>query len=131
MANPHPDTSGLQPLKKGPDPRRNLRGVPKDAIAARKLIRQIGAELVALPKDADGNVRELTRFELMIRAMFGSKAPADRAALLKALAPGLLKDELDVTSGGEKIEIVRFDYGNSIARIAGGSESDTPPPGED
>ena len=93
MANPNPNQDNLRPFKKGPDPRRNLRGVPKDAIAARRLIRKIGAELVALPKDSDGYQREITRFELLIRAMYGSKAPADRAAILKALAPGLLRDD--------------------------------------
>lgn len=98
MANPNPPTEQLKKFQKGPDPRRNLKGVPKDTIAARKLIRQIGAELVALPKDENGNVRELTRFELLIRAMYGSKAPADRQNLLKALAPGLLKDEIDVNA---------------------------------
>jgi hypothetical protein len=39
----------------------------------------------------------------MIRLKFSSRAPADFVTLLKALAPGLLKDELDVTSNGERL----------------------------
>ena len=106
MANPNPNQDNLRPFKKGPDPRRNLRGVPKDAIEARRVVRRIAAELVRLPKDSDGYERELTRFELMIRAMLGSKAPADRAAIIKILAPGVLKEEVDVTSGGEKLKVI-------------------------
>lgn len=100
----------LRPFKKGPDPRRNLRGVPKDAIEARRIVRRIAAELVKLPKDSDGYQQELTRFELMIRAMLSSKAPADRAAILKILAPGALRDEVDLNASGEIIfRVVRGD----------------------
>lgn len=98
MANPQ----NLKPLKKGFDPRRNLKGVPKDAIAARKAIREIGAELVKI-KNGDESDAEVTRFYVMIRAMFQSRAPADRQALLKALAPGLLTDNLDLTTGGKEL----------------------------
>ena len=104
MAN----NQNLKPLKKGYDPRRNLRGVPADAIAARKLIRKIGAELVHIAeKDENGQKVEydLTRYEIMIRLMFGSKAPADRQALLKALSPGLLKDEVDINLESKVIQI--------------------------
>ena len=98
-----------KPFVKGYDPRRNLRGTPKDSIAARKLLRKIAAELLQLPN----NGGEITRVEAMLTAMFSSKAPADRQNLLKALWPGLLKDEVDVTSGGEKltgiIQIIEHD----------------------
>jgi len=96
MANPHPNTSGLKPLKKGYDMRRNLRGVPKTAIAGRKLIRQIGAELIHIrEKSETGETVEydLTRISAMIRLMFSSRAPADKQTLIKALWPGLLRDE--------------------------------------
>ena len=102
MAN----NQNLKPLAKGYDPRRNLKGVPKDAIAARKLIRQIGAELVHIKEKGENgeNIEyDLTRYQVMVRLMFGSKNPTDRANLLKALSPGLLKDEVDLTSGGEKL----------------------------
>lgn len=90
----------LKPLVKGYDPRRNVRGVPKDAIAARKSIRKIGAELLRIKeKQENGEVVEydITRFEAMIRLMFNSKSPVDRQTLLKALAPGLLKEELELS----------------------------------
>lgn len=97
----------LQPFKKGYDPRRNVRGVPKDAIEARKLIRKVAAELLTIrEKQEDGTVVEydITRLEAMIRLKFSSRAPADFVTILKALAPGLLKDELDLTSGGEQLK---------------------------
>jgi hypothetical protein len=90
-------------FKKGYDPRRNLRGVPKDTIKGRALIRKIGAELIRIG-DKDGDY-EITRAEAMIRLMYSSKAPADKRALIDALWPGLLKQEVDITSGGEKIII--------------------------
>lgn len=91
------------PFKKGYDPRRNLKGVPAEAIKARHMLRKIAAELIKLPNSD----QEMTRISAMLRVMFSSKAPADRQNLLKALWPGLLKDEVDLTSGGEKI-IVRL-----------------------
>ena len=90
-----------KPFRKGYDPRRNLRGVPKEAIAARHFVRKIGAELIHV-KEA-GLEYDITRAEAMIRPMFSSKAPADKQTLIKALWPGLLKDELDITSGGKPI----------------------------
>lgn len=94
-------------FKKGYDPRRNLRGVPKDAIEARKFFRKIGAELLTIKeKDANGESVEydITRLEAAVRLKFGSRAPKDFETILKAMFPGLLKDEVDVTSGGERIE---------------------------
>ncbi len=105
------------PFKKGYDPRRNLRGVPKDTIKGRHLIRKIGAELIHIKERQDNgeNVEyDITRVEAMIRLMFSSRAPADKQTLLKALWPGLVKDEVDVTSGGEKIvvQLVKDEDGN-------------------
>jgi len=91
-------------FKKGYDPRRNLKGVPKDAIEARKIIRKIGAELLTIKeKGASGEVieYEITRYEAMVRLMFSSRNSAEKIALLKALSPGLLKDEVKVISDGE------------------------------
>lgn len=81
---------------------RNIRGVPKDALELRRLIKKIGAEKLKSP---DGSI-EMRRLEALIKAMYSSRAPADRAAILKAGWPGILRDELDITSGNEKI-IVR------------------------
>lgn len=104
MANP----SSLVPFKKGYDPRRNLRGVPKDTIRGRALIRKIGAELIHIDDKTTGESYDITRAEAMIRLMYSSKAPADKKALIDALWPGLLKQEVDITSGGEKITWAQF-----------------------
>jgi hypothetical protein len=139
-------------FKKGYDPRRNLRGTPKDAITARKKIRQIAAELIHIKEKQDnGEVIEydITRADAMIRLMFSSKAPADKQTLMKALWPGLLKDEVDITSAGEKIQaigIVPVDYRAGLDSLIpskeendritasdtpGGSISDSKAPGKD
>ena len=96
-----------KPFVKGYDPRRNLRGVPKDTIKGRALIRKIGAELIKISDPALGDY-EITRAEAMIRLMYSSKQPADKKALIDALWPGLLKQEIDVTTGGEKIGWAEF-----------------------
>ena len=96
-------------FKKGYDPRRNLRGVPAEAIKARHMLRRIAAELIHVKEKTDaGEIVEydITRAYAMLRTMFASKAPADRQNLLKALWPGLLKDEVDVTTDGEKTAIL-------------------------
>jgi hypothetical protein len=100
-----------QPKKKGTfakgyDPRRNLRGVPKDTIKGRALIRKIGAELLHIrEKGENGEVVEydITRAEAMIRLMYSSKAPADKKTLIMALWPGLVTEKVDITSDGEKL----------------------------
>ena len=113
-----------QPKKKGTfvkgyDPRRNLRGVPKDTIKGRALIRKIGAELIKISDPILGEY-EITRAEAMIRLMYSSKQPADKKALIDALWPGLLKQEVDITTGGEKITFV-------IERDDGKADETIPP----
>jgi hypothetical protein len=95
---------------KGYDPRRNLRGVPKDTIKGRALIRKIGAELIHIEDKAAGESYDITRAEAMIRLMYSSKAPADKKALIDALWPGLLKQEVDITTGGEKLTEITIKY---------------------
>lgn len=93
-------------FKKGYDPRRNIRGTPKDAIEARKFFRKIGAELLRIrEKQENGEAVEydISRLEAMVRLKFSSKAPKDFETILKAMFPGLLKDEVDVTSGGRNL----------------------------
>jgi len=103
MANSNPKTSQLKPFVKG-DPRINRKGVPPDAIAGRKFIAQVGAELIKTPS-ADGKPsEEMSRFYAMVRRMYSSAQPRDRELILKAVLPGLLKDELDLTSDGEKLQ---------------------------
>jgi len=101
------NNENLKPFNKGYDPRRNLRGVPKDAIEARKFFRKIGAELLRIKeRQENGEAVEydISRLEAMVRLKFSSKAPKDFETILKAMFPGLLKDEVDVTSGGEALK---------------------------
>jgi hypothetical protein len=113
MAN----NGNLQPFKKGYDPRRNMRGVPKDAIEARKFFRKIGAELLTIKeKDANGEAVEydITRLEAAVRLKFGSRAPKDFETILKAMFPGLLKEEVDIkTPDGLKVIIEYADSKNN------------------
>jgi hypothetical protein len=103
---------------KGYDPRRNLKGVPADAIAGRKAIRKIGAELLRIKEG--GDEYEITRFEAMVRLMFSSRAPKDKETLLKALMPGLLKDELTIESKSQvtMIGVNAIDYRAGLADLA-------------
>src|SRR3990170_4478613 len=93
------------------DPPRNLRGTPKDAITARKLFRQIAAELLTIhEKNEKGEPVEydITRLEAAIRLKFGSRAPKDFETILKAMFPGLLKDELDINQSGDVKVIIEY-----------------------
>ena len=85
----------LIPFKKG-DKRINRKGRPKSFDKLRKLAIQIAGE--------QAGSTELTRVQLMLTAMASSKNPSDRALFL-AYAFGKPKEEVDVTSGGEKIVI--------------------------
>ncbi len=103
MAN----NENLKPFKKGYDPRRNLRGVPKEAIAARHLFRKVAAELLTIREKAENGETveyDITRIEAAIRLKFSCRAPKDFETILKAMYPGLLKDEVDVTSDGKAIK---------------------------
>ena len=105
--------------------KRNMRGVPPDAIRARHLIRRIAAELLKMPNSPE----EITRIEAMLRVMFSSKAPADRQNILKALWPGLLKDEVDLTSGGEKITLNVVYQDKVKPQETDANDASTPPEG--
>lgn len=94
-----------KPFVKGYDPRRTMRG-PKDAITARKFIKQIGQELIAFKDDAgDGDI---TRLYLLVRSMYASRNPRHAEILLKAQFPGLLKDEVE-QSGEVVLRVIRED----------------------
>jgi hypothetical protein len=86
-----------KPFKKGYDPRRNLRGVPKEAIEMRKMLRKIAAELIKI-RDEGGNEYEVTRLYARARLAFSSRNPRELELILKAMYPGLLKDEVDLKS---------------------------------
>ena len=99
MANPNPDTSGLQPPFKPGDKRINRKGRPKSFDALRKLAVKIAGENV--PES------EVTRIEAMLRVMSSSRNPADRALFL-AYAYGKPKEEVE-QSGEVKVVIEYVD----------------------
>jgi len=102
----NPPKSGQ--FKKGYDPRRNLRGVPTDTVKMRKLMREIASEIIG-----SGDT-EMTRLSAMLRQLWTSRNPAHNKLALQVLDPKILTEQVDVTSGGEKLETpkddnVRFD----------------------
>jgi hypothetical protein len=99
---------------KGFDPRRNIKGVPKDAVLMRKHMRQIAAELIG--KDET----EMTRLDALLRQLFTSRNPAHNKLALQVLDPKILQEHVDVTTGGEKITSIRVIWDED------GSD-DTPP----
>jgi hypothetical protein len=110
------------------DPRINRKGRPRTFEAFRKLAIKIAGE--------DADAEDVTRAVLMLREMSRSKNPADRALFL-AYAYGKPRDELDITSAGEKIgkddtdtklEILR--KLDSIAAATGAESADNQPDAE-
>ena len=85
------------PFVKG-DKRINRKGRPKSFDALRKLAIKIAGENV--PES------EVTRIEAMLRVMSSSRNPADRALFL-AYAYGKPKEQVDITTAGQKI-VVNF-----------------------
>lgn len=111
--------ANLKPFVKGYDPRRAIARVPKTSVQARRLFRRIGAELLTIKeRQANGEDVEydLTRLEAAIRLKFSSKAPKDFETILKALYPGLLKDEVE-HSGGQELRI-------KIIKVNGHTDTD-------
>ena len=93
MANP----SSLKPFVKG-DPRINRRGRSISNFAQlRKAALKVGNETLDL------NNPDVTRFLALLRVMSISRNPADRKLFLE-YAVGKVKEELDVTSGGEALK---------------------------
>ena len=96
MAN----NQNLKPFVKG-DKRINRKGRIDNFAKFRKLAQKIGNE----PLTGDEEII----FSDLLRKLAKSKAPADKALFL-AYAVGKPKEEVDVTSAGEKIElIVKYD----------------------
>ena len=91
---------GRKPFVKGFDPRRNLKGVPKDAVAMRQHMRKIAAEMLG------GDETAMTRLDAMLRQLWTSRNPAHNKLALQVLDPKILVDNVDVTSNGEVIEFV-------------------------
>jgi hypothetical protein len=87
-------------FKKGFDPRRNMKGVPRDAIEMRKHMRKIAAEIIG------GDETAMTRLDALLRQLFTSRNPAHNKLALQVLDPKILTEQVDLTSGGEKIASV-------------------------
>lgn len=82
---------------KGFDPRRNIKGVPKDTLLMRKHMRAIAAELIG--KDET----EMTRLDAMLRQLWTSRNPAHNKLALQVLDPKILTEQVDMTSNGETL----------------------------
>ena len=80
---------------KGFDPRRNLKGVPKNAIEARKINRKIAAELIGTDETS------MTRYEAMMRMLWTSRNPGHNRLALQSLDPKILTEHTDITSDGK------------------------------
>jgi len=87
-------------FKKGFDPRRRLAGVPKDAIAMRKHMRMIAAELIG-----SGDT-EMTRLDAALRQLWTSRNPAHNKLALQVLDPKILTEQVDITSDNKAINPV-------------------------
>jgi len=93
-----PKRNNGRAFAKGFDPRRNIKGVPKDAVLMRKHMRQIAAELIG--KDET----EMTRLDALLRQLFTSRNPAHNKLALQVLDPKILTENVDVTSNGETLK---------------------------
>ena len=89
-------------FKKGYDPKRNMRGVPKDTIAMRKHMREIAAELIG-----SGDT-EMTRLSAMLRQLWTSRNPAHNKLALQVLDPKILTEQVDVTTNGKSLNWKEF-----------------------
>lgn len=91
-----PPVSGQ--FKKGFDPKRNLKGVPKDAIKMREHMRKIAAEIIGKDESA------MSRLDAMLRQLFTSRNPAHNKLALQVLDPKILTEHTDITSNGETLK---------------------------
>jgi hypothetical protein len=114
---------GRKPFVKGFDPRRNLKGVPRDAILMRRHMRKIAAELIG-----SGDT-EMTRLDALLRQLFTSRNPAHSKLALQVLDPKILTEHYDVSAKVDRIE--GYDYGANVAALAPGSVGDRDAPGAD
>jgi len=96
-------------FKKGFDPRRNIKGVPKDTLLMRKHMRQIAAEIIG------SGEMEMTRLDALLRQLWTSRNPAHNKLALQVLDPNILAERVDVTSGGKALTFVisKEDDGNA------------------
>lgn len=103
-------------FKKGFDPRRNTRAVPKETLLIREKMRMIASEIIGNDETA------MTRFEAMLRQLWTSRNPAHNKLALQVLDPRILQEHVDVTTGGEKITKIVVEWTDDD------SENKIPPP---
>ena len=115
-----------KPMVKGFDPRRNLKGVPRDAILMRQHMRTIAAELIG--KDET----EMTRLDALLRQLFTSRNPAHNKMALQVLDPKILAEHVQLSGGdGNSIQIElteAYSYDAAVAAIAARPDEDSNQP---
>jgi len=94
-----------KPFAKGFDPRRNLKGVPKDAVAMRQHMRKIAAEMLG------GDETAMTRLDAMLRQLWTSRNPAHNKLALQVLDPKILTEVQEINNNG--ITKVIFEYSDN------------------
>jgi len=94
-------------FRKGFDPRRWMTGAPKkpkDKKKAEELLEHIIWDVLSEEIRNPSNGESIDRLRAMIRSMTTSRQSADKQAILDRIA-GKVTQNVDVTSGGEKIQI--------------------------
>lgn len=104
MANKKPNTSGLQPFKKGYDPRRNLKGKPSSFDQLRALAQQLANE-----KIGEGNVTIL--HDILLKMATDKRLMKDFLEFAYGKVP--LSQIVDITSGGKALNWKMFINGDS------------------
>ena len=108
---------GRKPFVKGFDPRRNLKGVPRDAVAMRKHMRMIAAELIG------AGDTEMTRLDAALRQLWTSRNPAHNKLALQVLDPKILTEHTE--QSGEIITKVIFEYSeDTTPKVTPGADAD-------
>jgi hypothetical protein len=99
------------------DPRINRKGAPDTTAAMRSLIKQIGADLLAISEERNGRKRTRLKSRIVkkIEEMYDSSNPADSVAILKAGWPGLLGE--DTGDGKPKEMVLKIVYENKRAPV--------------
>ena len=115
-----------KPMVKGFDPRRNLKGVPRDAVLMRQHMRTIAAELIG--KDET----EMTRLDALLRQLFTSRNPQHNKMALQVLDPKILAEHVQLSGGdGNSIQIElteAYSYDAAVAAIAARPDEDSDQP---
>ena len=115
-----------RPMVKGFDPRRNLKGVPRDAVLMRQHMRTIAAELIG------SDATEMTRLDALLRQLFTSRNPAHNKMALQVLDPKILAEHVQLSGAngaGIQIELTEaYSYDAAIAAIAARPDEDSDKP---